>query len=373
MTLIRVVFAALTVSVMLTAGCATYPPVSPTSITIERQGSFYVGGRQVTGAGTADLVSTPVPGNAGETFWIDQMYVQYQIPPNARKLPIVLVHGGGGTGAVWETTPDGRDGFQTILLRRGYPVYIVDAPRGGRSGFPSFNGEIGKLDDKQQVIPPRTLRPGHQYAWARWRMGPQHPEVFPVQAFPMQSFEPFMKAVRPLIADDAEVIARALVELLDRIGPAVVVTHSNGGLWGWLAAARSPNVRGIVSYEPVFVFPPGEVELTGPARSGNQPAGTTIKAEEFANLVKIPVQVVFGDNIPKTPVRIQAADGRRLQVEDSALFINALNRRGGKASTLLLPDAGLRGNSHFAYQDFNNVDVADQLFAFLTKYGLDAR
>ncbi|WP_168226758.1 hypothetical protein [Rhodoferax sediminis] len=82
--------------------------------------------------------------------------MQYQIPVNACKLPLVLGHGGGGTGRVWETTPDGCEGYQTIFLRRGFPVYIVDSPRGGRSGFPSFDGEFGKLDDWQQLVPNRT-------------------------------------------------------------------------------------------------------------------------------------------------------------------------------------------------------------------------
>jgi pimeloyl-ACP methyl ester carboxylesterase len=301
------------------------------------------------------------------------MYVHYQIPMNARQLPLVLVHGGGGTGAAWETTPDGREGCQGIFLRRGYAVYTVDAPRGGRSGFPGFNGELGKLGPTQEVIPPRTSRTGEKYAWARWRMGPQYPEVFPVQAFPMTGVESFMKAVRPIVADDPEVIARALAALLEKIGPAVVVTHSNGGLWGWLLGARSPNVRAIVSYEPTFVFPPDEVQLTGPARSGNQPAGTTVTSLEFDNLVKFPIQVVFGDNIPREPVPIHAANGRRLQVKDSKLFIDSINKRGGRASVLLLPDVGLRGNSHFMYQDLNNVEVADQLSAFLARHGLDAR
>jgi pimeloyl-ACP methyl ester carboxylesterase len=361
------------VAATMLAACATGPIASTGPLTIERQGSFYVGGRQVTGAGTADLVSTAAPGNAGETFWIDQMYVQYQIPPNARKLPLVLVHGGGGTGAVWESTPDGREGFQSIFLRRGFPVYIVDAPRGGRSGFPSFNGVLGNLGTNQQVVPPGTFRPGDRYSWARWRMGPQYPEVFPQQAFPIEAFEPFMKAVRPIVADDPAVIARALDELVAKIGPAIIVTHSNGGLWGWLAGARSPNVKAIVSFEPTFVFPPGEVELGGAVRSINQPAGTTVTAQEFDKLVTMPIQVIFGDNIPQAPVAIKAADGRRLQLQDSKLFINALNRRGGRASVLHLPDMGLRGNSHFAFQDRNNVQVADQISAFLAKYGLDAR
>ncbi|HSV83775.1 MAG TPA: alpha/beta fold hydrolase [Ramlibacter sp.] len=369
-------FGSLLITAMLAAGCAS-PSMNTTTgpLVIERQGSFYVGGREVKAAGTYDAVSTPAPANAGQSYWIDQMYVQYQVPVNARKLPIVLVHGGGGSGAVWETTPDGREGFQTIFLRRGFPVYLVDAPRGGRSGFPSFNGPIGKLDDNQQLIPSTSTRPGLQHAWSRWRLGPEHPQTFPEQAFPMEAVDAFMKAVRPTVSDDPEVISRALIALLDKIGPAIVVTHSNSGLWGWLAAARSPNVKAVVSYEPNFIWPRGEALQApqGAVRSFSQPAGTQVSPQEFGMLAKIPVQVVFGDNIPTQQVRDQPADGRRLQVQDSRVFVDALNQRGGRASLLLLRDAGLRGNSHFMYQDRNNVQVADLLSAFLARNGLDGR
>jgi pimeloyl-ACP methyl ester carboxylesterase len=366
---LRIVTAA---AMIMAAGCTTLPgPESAGLIALERQGSFYVGGREVKAAGTYDAVSTATPGNAGQTYWVDQMYVQYQVPANARKWPIIFVHGGGGTGSWWESTPDGREGFQTIFLRRGWSVYIVDAPRGGRSGFPSFNGEIGKLDEKQQLIPAQSARPGLEHAWSRWRLGPEYPREFATQAFPLDAVGPFMKTVRPITSDDPEVVGRALEALLDKIGPAVLVTHSNGGLWGWLAAARSSNVKAVVSYEPTFVLPRGEALPTGPARSSRQPPGTPIDSDEFANLAKVPIQVVFGDNIPMEPVRDQPADGRRLQVRDASVFIDALNKRGGKASLLMLPEVGIRGNSHFMFSDLNNVQVADQLSAFLARHGLD--
>lgn len=363
------------VAIMRTSGYATSPQMYASGpITIECQGSFFIGGRQIKASGRYHAGSTPAPNSAGQTYWVDQMYVQYQTPPNARKLPLVLVHGGAGTGACWESTPDGREGFQTIFLRRGYPVYVVDAPRGGRSGMPSFNGKFGQLDDARQIVPARTARPGQEHAWSRWRMGPQYPDVFASQAFPMTAVEPFLKAVRPIVSDDPEGISRALIELLDKIGPAVVVTHSNGGLWGWLTAARSPNVRAVIGYEPGFVVPRGEAPPPQqPGSRGLQAASTPISPQEFSNLAKIPIQVVFGDNIPKLPVPDQPADGRRLQVQDSVLFIEALNQRGGRASVLHLPAVGLRGNSHFMFSDLNNLQVADQLSVFLAKFGLDAR
>ncbi len=85
------------------------------------------------------------------------------------------------------------------------------------------------------------------------------------------------------------------------------------------------------------------------------------------------MQVIFGHNIPTELIPNLIADGRRAQVITSRLFVNALNNKGGKASLLLLPDAGVRGNSHYAFSDLNNGQVADQLSAFLARHGVDAR
>src|SRR5688572_17021599 len=342
------------------------------AITLADQGSFFVGGRMVQGKGIYDPAKQTGNTNEGNTFWADQMYVQYQIPANPRKYPLVLVHGGGGTGRVWETTPDGREGYQTLFLRRGFPVYIVDFPRRGRAGFPSYNGPFGEVDGST-IVPNRTGQAGRQYAWSRWRLGPKYPEVFPVQQFPMTAVDSFLQHLVPTVSDNAEVISGALIALLEKIGPAVVVTHSQSGLFGWLAGARSPHVKGIISYEPGFVFEQGAVPAPIPLYKGTQTAGTAVSAAEFANLAKIPIQVVYGDNIPKDPIPDLIADGRRAQVITSRLFVDALNKKGGNASVLHLPDVGLRGNSHFMFSDLNNIQVADQTSAFLQKNGLDAR
>jgi pimeloyl-ACP methyl ester carboxylesterase len=366
-------FAAAAVSLfaMTLTGCASAPSSGP--ITIESQGSFFVDGRLVTAAGTFDPTLAPNPPTAGQTYWVDQMYVQYQIPPNARKLPLIFVHGGSGTGRVWETTPDGREGYQTIFLRRGYPVYIVDFPRRGRAGYPSFIGTFGTLDANQQIVPNRTGQAGREHAWSRWRLGPKYPDVFPVQAFPMNAVDSFLQHLVPTVSDNPQIISDALIALLDKIGPAILVTHSQSGLFGWLAGARSPRVKGIVSYEPGFVFIKDEMPKPIPLFKGTQTAGTAVSETEFANLAKIPLQVVYGDNIPVNPIPDLVADGRRAQVITSKLFVEALNRKGGKAGVLHLPDAGLRGNSHFMFSDLNNIEVADQLSNFLQRHGLDTR
>jgi pimeloyl-ACP methyl ester carboxylesterase len=354
---------------MLVSACASTPP---SGITIAEQGSFFVGGRKVQAPGVYDPDKSALSIDDGQTFWIDQMYVQYQVPVNPRKLPIILVHGGSGTGRVWETTPDGREGYQTLLLRRGFPVYIVDFPRRGRAGYPSFNGPFGTLAGKP-VVENRTGQAGREWAWSRWRLGPRYPEVWPVQQFPMKAVDQFMQHLVPTVSDDPEIISGALVALLDKIGPAILVTHSQSGLFGWLAGARSKNVKAIVAYEPGFVFPEGQVPPPVPLYRGSQPSGTAVTAAEFARLREIPIQVVYGDNIPRYRVAELPADGRRAQVLSSRMFVDALNKQGGNAVVLHLPEVGLRGNSHFMFSDLNNVAVADQLSRFLNEQGVDGR
>ena len=189
----------------------------------------------------------------------------------------------------------------------------------------------------------------------------------------MKGLDQFMQHLVPTVSDNPEIISGALVALLDKIGPAIVVTHSQSGLFGWLAGARSPNVKGIVAYEPGYVFPQGQVPAAVPLSKGTMPAGTAVTQAEFANLARIPIQVVYGDNIPKKPIPDVVADGRRAQVVISRLFIDALNKQGGNASVLHLPEVGLYGNSHFMFSDLNNVEVADQLSKFLSVKGLDQR
>jgi hypothetical protein len=129
----------------------------------------------------------------------------------------------------------------------------------------------------------------------------------------------------------------------------------------------------VLSFEPNFVFPQTEMPAPVPLYRGVRNPGRTVTEAEFAHIASVPVEIVYGDNIPRQPVPELPADSRRAEMVTARQFVDALNRRGGKASLLHLPEAGLRGNSHFMYQDLNNVEVANQLSAFLTRYGLDAR
>jgi pimeloyl-ACP methyl ester carboxylesterase len=345
-------------------------------IVLADQGSFSVGGRVVTGPGTFDAT---IPGagsrNDGQEFRIDQLYAQFQVPVNARRLPIVLIHGGAGTGRVWETTPDGREGFQTIFLRRGFPVYIVDFPRRGRASIPSFTGALGDLSGTQ-IIPPTTFAVGHQQAFLSWRLGPAYPNLYPNSQFPRgkEALEQFLQSTVPIFSDNTQVIVDGLVALLNRIGPAILVTHSQSGLFGWLARVASPNVKGIITFEGGYVFPQGEVPPALPRCNGDLIAqGSAVPAADFRKLTEIPIFVIYGDNQPSCPMPNLIRDGQQLRPIFGRNFVETLKRHGGKASFVWTPEIGIHGNTHFLYLDRNNLQIADLVSRFLREEGLDRR
>ena len=103
----------------------TYGPLR-----LEAEGSFFVGG--VSRAVEARYAARGTGGRAV----IDQMYVQYMIPAVPAGPPLILVHGFNHTGVTFETTPDGREGWATYFVRRGYPVCVVDQPARGRPATP---------------------------------------------------------------------------------------------------------------------------------------------------------------------------------------------------------------------------------------------
>jgi hypothetical protein len=108
------------------------------------------------------------------------------------------------------------------------------------------------------------------------------------------------------------------------------------------------------------------------------PAGTAIPMSEFMRLTKMPIQIVWGDYIPSELNAENVGprltlDGRRINVVRAKLFVEAVNRHGGNAKNVMLPEIGIRGNTHFPMLDLNNVKIADLLSQFLKEQGLDRR
>ena len=343
---------------------------------VAKQGSFFVGGVKVLVPGTLDpFTANASASDDGQIYHYDRLYAEYQIPPDARQYPIILIHGGGGTGKVWDTTPDGREGYKTIFLRRGFGVYVVDFARRGRAGYPSFNGPFGTLAGTP-LVPNRTNRSGDQLAFVRWRLGLSYPNFFANSKFPksIEALDEFFSHLVPTV-DNTAVIVDGLVALVNKIGPAIVVTHSQSVTFGWQMAMRSPNVKGIVAYEgaTASMFPPGEVPPSIPLYNGtpSTPA-TQVPLADFLKLTKIPIRIFWADGIA-APSPFPGVDNVRIGKYNADKMVEAINRRGGNASSISLPDIGIYGNTHFMYSDVNNVQMADLMSEFLRENRLDKR
>ena len=102
-----------------------------TPLVLKAQGSFFVGGEKVeqTQGELGDL-------GPGGHITVNQMYVRYMVPQGGDgNVPVVMLHGATLTGKSWETTPDGRMGWDEYFVRKGHPVYVPDQVGRGRSGF----------------------------------------------------------------------------------------------------------------------------------------------------------------------------------------------------------------------------------------------
>jgi len=327
-------------------------------LTIQEQGSFAVGGKITTNLGT---FNPKQPTAQGQTLHGDHAYVFYQISMNRRKLPLVFLHGTGQFSKTWETTPDGREGFQTNFLRRRFPIYLIDQPRRGNAGRSTVSATIAAVPDEQMWFD--TFRVG---IW---------PEYFPGVQFSKnpEALNQYFRQMTPNVGPyDPEVISDACAALFNKIGPAIFVTHSQGGGLGWLTAIKSSNVRAIVSYEPGsgFLFPDGEVPEALPS-SGGPLAAIGLHMAEFTKLTKIPIIIFYGDNIPEKPGDIPGQDGWRVRLEMARKWRDAVNLDGGDVSVVHLPEVGVRGNTHFPFSDLNNKQVADLMSRFLSEKKLD--
>jgi pimeloyl-ACP methyl ester carboxylesterase len=204
---------------------------------IADQGAFSLPGRYVT--------------VGDDTIMVGQMFVQFQVPKTkTRPYPVVMIHGGGQTGINFLRTPDGRRGWADDFLAHGYAVYVVDQSGRGRSGF---FGEVYGKTRKPTVanVEMRFTAPETQKLWPQAEKHTQWPGRG-TQGDP--TFDEFYATQVETIGDEAmiEQLNRAAVaRLLDRIGPAVLLTHSQAGVIGWSAADERPQlVKGILAIEP---------------------------------------------------------------------------------------------------------------------------
>jgi pimeloyl-ACP methyl ester carboxylesterase len=345
----------------------TKPPLE-----IAEQGYFFVGGK---------YFDAP-----GGKFLAGHMYVEFQIPKNlTRPYPLVLFAGGGQSGLNYTGTPDGREGWAQYFLREGYAVYVLDQPARARSPYQADaygpTNRFGVERVQWQFVAPE-----------RFNMWPQakHHTQWPGNPDPGDPvFDQFMAQQYPSLESfprQQELNRDAGAALLDKIGPAVLFTHSQSGTFGWLVADIRPGlVKGIVAMEPSgppvhdlvtkgapdwfedgpFVKPYG---LTAPPLAYDPPIDQASELH-FVKQAK-------ADAPDLTPCWEQAEPARKLKnladvpvlvVMAEASYHAAYDhctvhymRQAGmmKTTFIRLADIGIKGNAHMLMLEKNNHEIA---------------
>lgn len=330
-------------------------------ITIAQQGSFTVGGNTLQRHGTFDnhkFVGWATQAEEGQSYRGDHAYVEYQIPENAKRLPMVFVHGYGGSGACWQTTPDGRDGFQTLMLRRGYSTYVMDLPGRGRASRSTAETTVKPVADEMFWFD--VWRMGQ---WPRWNDDVQFPKD-------SASLSQFFRLMVPNLSDSKNDVP-TINSLVEKVGDNILVTHSAGGVLGWLAGVN-PKVKAVAAYEPgSFVFPEGEVPAKIDGLTGGT-EGIALPKAQFELLTMKPIVLYFGDYITEKVTNNLGDENWRVRLQMARKFVETINRHGGNATLVEFPKEGIHGNTHFLMLDLNNDILASHLEKWLEKNGLNA-
>jgi hypothetical protein len=322
-------------------------------LTLEQQGSFFVGGRpihvEITEWGELGPDFAKAFGMPGQAT-VDQMYVQFQKAPGSEKhVPIVFLHGCCLTSKTWETTPDGRMGWYEYFARKGFPTYLAEQSGRGRSGFNAsgFN-EVreGKMPPGEQR---KMLLATYEFAWLIFRFGPKMGEAWPDQQFPMDHVEELYKQVVPdLILTEVPSLGQQfaspatdnptvvnMATLAKELGGAILVGHSQTSPVPTQAALKQmPGIKGLIQLE------------TG--------CFDNLTPEQVKVLAKIPMLVMVGDHwdSPQPP-------------QNCKTEMQQINAAGGDFNFIYLPDLGMKGNSHMFMQDKNNLQVADVIIDWI--------
>lgn len=334
MTILRNVMLLTTGLMLMSMAARADEPV----LRIARQGSMEAGGRVINCA-------TNDGGDANSTRWppghivVDNVYATYQYPADQRyPYPILFNSGGGHTARVYDTTPDGREGWLTLFLREGFAVYGVDRPNTGRSGTDICTINAVKLGKAPPSELPAINRYAAESSWVTFRWGPKYGEPYPNTQFPIAFADNYYPQTVSTYRDPDETpkSVAAFAALIDKIGePVIFQSWSSSGLLGYLTAAERPDrVKAILAVETS----PTAFDMI-PAAARQKIAGT-------------PIYIVIGDHAPD---RVEAS--RKFQKEMAAI--------GGRVTVDVLPEAGIYGNGHTMMLEKNNKQIMYRMIAWL--------
>ncbi len=243
-------------------------------------------------------------------------------------------------------------GWDEHFVRKGRAVYVPDQVTRGRSGFNATVYNEVKLGLRPPSEQPSIGMLSHQFQWGIFRFGPRFNEAFADEQFPVQAVEGLYRQGVPILnstlgAAGDQPNFQNLAQLAVQVRGAVVAGHSQSGFWPMRAALVNPaGMRGLIDLEGFCV--------------------TTLTREQLATLAQIPILVILGDHLADAdPVFRDLWLGLFRACET---FVQQVNKAGGDATLLHLPDVGIFGNSHMMMQDKNNLEVADVILAWIDQH-----
>ncbi|MCD0502126.1 alpha/beta hydrolase [Bordetella petrii] len=324
-----------------------HAPWMNASVRTLRRGHFWIPGDRVK--------------QGGRTHQRGPMYVEWEAPETVtRPYPVVLMHGGGFQGTEWFDTPDGRPGWAQRFVEAGYAVLVIDRPGHGRSPF--------HVDTLGEMGPPFSYEggqhiyfPGDDARHTQWPFPPDD----------ARAMDEFIAGYGPLPANlelSQTLDADRMATLLDRIGPAILVTHSASGPDGWLVADRRPDlVKAIVAIEPMG--PPfADIPNIGPMRWGPTAAPMRFEppvpnAEAVRNAAPGSLRLPALEGVPILIVTAEASAFAAAS-PPTAEFLNAA---GASAELMHLPDYGVCGNGHGVIYERNSDEVLGRVLGWVER------
>ena len=340
-------------------------------IVIAKQGNFFVHGHY-----------SP----SGEV--VGQMYVEYQIPKDQKhRYPMVFIHGGGQIGAGWWQTPDGREGWAQYFLRRGYAVYVVDVPGRGRS---AYNSALGPLNDPSNTLRAQQLWAAHE-RFDLWPAADLHTRWVGTPEPEDPTFDQFMRSQSDAVAQDQEErTMRAMVRLLDRIGPSILVPHSQPGMASFRIADRRPNkVKAILQLEPggppVFGFAPlfGPVPIAWGLTQGPITYSPAVSDPSELSFEQVPITDPYVEscwvqteparqlpNLQGIPILLLTSESGYNTLWDPCTHAY-LEQAGVETTWIRLEELGIHGNGHFYFIEENSDQVAGVVHNWLETHVQD--
>jgi pimeloyl-ACP methyl ester carboxylesterase len=324
-----------------------------------------------------------------------QLYAEYQIPAKrTHAFPIVMIHGFGQSGTNFSGTPDGREGWAQYFLRQGYAVYVVDQPGRARSAYdPDVYPAMQRPD--LDNVERRFVAPERYNLWPQAHLHTQ----WPGKGAPGDPiFDQFFASQLPSIQDltFATALTRdAAVALLDKIGPAIVMTHSQSGAFGWPIADARPNlVKAIIAVEPSgppffntdnvaapawFRDSPSQLRRWGvtdvpltyspPAKDASDLAIERQDKSDAPNLVRCWLQKSTARQLPnlqKIPVLIVTGEASYHAPYDHCT-VKFLEQAGVHTTWFKLDNVGIHGNGHMMMLEKNADEIAGVISNWLNK------